>query len=203
MRGAKSHAGVRSFDMSALKRHKMRQLTRCEFYLWEEIEFKMHPPWNGCARMYAIFRYLRMRDWKTPLGERVCQMGKRVLLIEDEPNIIEAIRFILSRDGWTVETHSDGATAVAAVAAKRPDIVILDVMLPNKSGFDILRDLRGMAEHSELSILMLTARGQKKDRDMAEAAGVSHFMTKPFSNSEMLEAVRRLAGLDRAQANDG
>ena len=102
-----------------------------------------------------------------------------------------------------METHSDGATAVAAVAAKRPDIVILDVMLPNKSGFDILRDLRGMAEHSELSILMLTARGQKKDRDMAEAAGVSHFMTKPFSNSEMLEAVRRLAGLDRAQANDG
>jgi DNA-binding response OmpR family regulator len=130
-------------------------------------------------------------------------MGKRVLLIEDEPNIIEAIRFILSRDGWTVETHSDGATAVEAVGRKRPDVVILDVMLPNKSGFDILRDLRADADHATRPILMLTARGQKKDRDMAEAAGVSCFMTKPFSNSEMLETVRRLAGASDAASGEG
>lgn len=120
-------------------------------------------------------------------------MGKRVLLIEDEPNIIEAIRFILSRDGWTVETHSDGATAAAAVDAKLPDIIILDVMLPGLSGFDILRALRENDDHRDRPILMLTARGQQKDRDMAQAAGVSAFMTKPFSNSEMLEAVRALA----------
>jgi two-component system OmpR family response regulator len=119
-------------------------------------------------------------------------MGKRVLLIEDEPNIIEAIRFILSRDGWIVETHADGASAVAAVGKKRPDIIILDVMLPGKSGFDILRDLRADPDHAALPILMLTARGQKKDRDMAQAAGVSAFMTKPFSNSEMLETVNGL-----------
>lgn len=119
-------------------------------------------------------------------------MGKRVLLIEDEPNIIEAIRFILSRDGWIVETHADGASAVAAVDRKRPDIIILDVMLPGKSGFDILRELRADPDHAALPILMLTARGQKKDRDMAQAAGVSAFMTKPFSNSEMLEAVNAL-----------
>lgn len=121
-------------------------------------------------------------------------MGKRVLLIEDEPNIIEAIRFILSRDGWVVETHSDGGTAVAAVTAKEPDIIILDVMLPNKSGFDILRELREMEAHATRPVMMLTARGQKKDRDLAEASGVSAFMTKPFSNSDMLEAVRALAG---------
>nr|WP_319251897.1 response regulator [uncultured Celeribacter sp.] len=127
-------------------------------------------------------------------------MGKRVLLVEDEPNIIEAIRFILSRDGWTVDTHSDGATAVAAVDRKTPDIIILDVMLPNKSGFDILRELRASPEHAARPILMLTARGQKKDRDMAEAAGVSLFMTKPFSNTEMLEAVRALAA---ASGRDG
>jgi DNA-binding response OmpR family regulator len=119
-------------------------------------------------------------------------MGKRVLLIEDEPNIIEAIRFILSRDGWIVETHADGASAVAAVGKKRPDIIILDVMLPGKSGFDILRDLRADPDHAALPILMLTARGQKKDRDMAQTAGVSAFMTKPFSNSEMLETVNGL-----------
>ncbi|MEM5477226.1 response regulator [Pacificibacter sp. AS14] len=119
-------------------------------------------------------------------------MSKRVLLIEDEPNIIEAIRFILSRDGWIVETHSDGSSAVSAVVRKRPDIVILDVMLPGKSGFDILRELRGLSDHVDLPILMLTARGQKKDRDMAQAVGVSAFMTKPFSNSDMLDAVNAL-----------
>jgi len=129
-------------------------------------------------------------------------MGKRVLLIEDEPNIIEAIRFILSRDGWIVETHSDGASAVGAVNAKQPDIVILDVMLPGKSGFDILRDLRADPEHAALPILMLTARGQKKDRDMAQAAGVSAFMTKPFSNSGMLDAVNGLMAAGDAPAVD-
>lgn len=119
-------------------------------------------------------------------------MGKNVLLIEDEPNIIEAIRFILSRDGWNVKTHSDGANAIEAVRAKQPDIVILDVMLPGKSGFDILRELRADPAHAALPILMLTARGQQKDRDMAQAAGVSVFMTKPFSDTEMLNAVNAL-----------
>ncbi len=120
-------------------------------------------------------------------------MSGRVLLIEDEPNIIEAIRFILSRDGWRVDTHSDGATALRAVAERRPDIVILDVMLPNRSGFDILRDLRDNPETEDLPVLMLTARGQKADRELAERRGVSLFMTKPFSNSEVLASVRELA----------
>lgn len=122
-------------------------------------------------------------------------MDKRVLLIEDEPNIIEAIRFILSRDGFAVDTHSDGSTALQAVQAKAPDLVILDVMLPNRSGFDILRDLRAQAETENLPVLMLTARGQKKDREMAERFGASRFMTKPFSNSEVLKSVRELASL--------
>ena len=95
-------------------------------------------------------------------------MGGRVLLIEDEPNIIEAIRFILSRDGWAVDTHADGQTALDAVARRRPDIIILDVMLPNRSGYDILADLRADPETSDLPVLMLTARGQKKDRELAE-----------------------------------
>lgn len=119
-------------------------------------------------------------------------MGKRVLLIEDEPNIIEAVRFILNRDGWTVETHSDGATAVERIAQSGPDVVILDVMLPGKSGFDILRDLRASSQGGDVPVLMLTARGQSRDREMAERAGASLYMTKPFSNLEMLEAVRSL-----------
>jgi DNA-binding response OmpR family regulator len=119
-------------------------------------------------------------------------MAGQVLLVEDEPNIIEAIKFILSRDGWDVQTHSNGVDAADVVRTRQPDVLILDVMLPGRSGYDILRELRDDTAYSELPILMLTARGQTKDREMAERAGVSQFMTKPFSNAEMLEAVRRL-----------
>ncbi len=119
-------------------------------------------------------------------------MAKHVLVIEDEPNIIEAISFILSRDGWTVHTHSNGVTAVEAVCTRKPDVLILDVMLPGKSGYDILRELRDLPETRDLPILMLTARGQTRDRELAERAGVSRFMTKPFSNAEVLEAVRAM-----------
>ena len=119
-------------------------------------------------------------------------MGKTVLLIEDEPNIIEAIRFILSRDGWTVHTHSDGRSAVDAVRDKAPDVVILDVMLPGKSGFDILRDIRADEATAALPVLMLTAKGQTKDRELAQQIGVSRFMAKPFSNNDVLSAVRDL-----------
>ena len=121
-------------------------------------------------------------------------MPGRVLLIEDEPNIIEAIRFILSRDGWSVDVHSDGATATDAVAQRAPDLVILDVMLPNRSGFDILADIRAEDATRDLPVLMLTARGQSKDREMAERVGASRFMTKPFSNAEVVASVRELAG---------
>ena len=119
-------------------------------------------------------------------------MGGHVLLIEDEPNIIEAIRFILSRDGWRVDIHSDGRTAVDAVRDRSPDLVILDVMLPNRSGYDILNDVRKEPGISDMPVLMLTARGQKKDRELAEKLGVSKFMTKPFSNGEVLSTVREL-----------
>lgn len=119
-------------------------------------------------------------------------MGKRVLLIEDEPNIIEAISFILSRDGWTVHTHEDGQTAMDKVRALPPDLIILDVMLPGRSGFDILRDLRADPVGLAIPVMMLTARGQDKDRDLALRLGANHFMTKPFSNAEVRDHVRSL-----------
>jgi DNA-binding response OmpR family regulator len=121
-------------------------------------------------------------------------MGGHVLLIEDEPNIIEAIRFILSRDGWSVDVHSDGSTALEAVERRSPDLVILDVMLPNRSGYEILGDLRADPATKSLPVLMLTARGQKQDRELAERLGVSRFMTKPFSNAEVISSVRELVG---------
>jgi CheY-like chemotaxis protein len=121
-------------------------------------------------------------------------MGKRVLLIEDEPNIIEAISFVLSRDGFTVHTHEDGETAMDKVRATPPDMVILDVMLPGRSGFDILRDLRDEQETADTPVLMLTARGQTKDRELAMRLGANHFMTKPFSNREFRDHIREVLG---------
>jgi len=119
-------------------------------------------------------------------------MSKTVLLIEDEPNIIEAISFILSRDGWKVATHSNGHDANDVILRRKPDLVILDVMLPGKSGFDILRELRQHPQAQDLPVLILTARGQTKDRELAESLGVSRFMTKPFSNSDVLAAANEL-----------
>jgi two-component system, OmpR family, response regulator len=119
-------------------------------------------------------------------------MAKHVVLVEDETNIAEAIRFLLGREGWRVETLANGNAAVDVIRKGRPDLVMLDVMLPGKSGFEILRELRADTDLADMPILMLTARGQARDREKAEGAGVSRFMTKPFSNEEMLNAVREL-----------
>lgn len=116
-------------------------------------------------------------------------MTKRVLLIEDEPNIIAAVSFILTRGGWDVKTHSNGHDAIEAIQNHMPDMIILDVMLPGRSGFDILHDIR---RQSDIPVLMLTARGQEKDRETATRIGASRFMTKPFANDALLATVREM-----------
>lgn len=122
-------------------------------------------------------------------------MGNHVLVIEDEPNIVEAIRFILMRDGWDVSTLSDGDLAEDTIRSCRPDVVILDVMLPGRSGLEILAALRADSATRSLPVLMLTAKGQGRDRAEAERIGASRFMSKPFSNTEILASVRALAGV--------
>lgn len=121
-------------------------------------------------------------------------MGKRVLLIEDEPNIVEAVSFLLSRDGLTVHTHPDGATALDKIRNSQPDMVILDVMLPGRSGYDVLRDLRTQGDYAALPVMVLTARGQARDREMAQHLGATRFMTKPFANADLRAAVRDMVG---------
>ncbi|MBF9061332.1 response regulator [Rhodobacterales bacterium HKCCSP123] len=120
-------------------------------------------------------------------------MGGRILLVEDEGNILEAITFILSRAGWEVQGHGNGATALEAVGRVTPDVLVLDVMLPGRSGLEILRDLRATPETADLPVLMLTAKGQAKDRETAMELGANAYLTKPFSNAELLETVTRLA----------
>lgn len=119
-------------------------------------------------------------------------MAPHVLLIEDEPNIAEAIRFLLSRDGLRVSHAAEGAAALLLLRQDRPDLVILDHMLPGMSGLEVLTALRSDPGNSDLPVMMLTARG--RDREMAERAGADRFMTKPFSNAEILAEVRAMLG---------
>jgi DNA-binding response OmpR family regulator len=121
-------------------------------------------------------------------------MAGQILLIEDEPNIAEAIRFLLGRDGWQVTVLTTGQGAIAEIARLGPQVVILDLMLPVRSGLQILTDIRADPATQDLPVLMLTAKGQERDREAAFAAGVSNFMTKPFDNNEMRAAVRALMG---------
>lgn len=119
-------------------------------------------------------------------------MTGRVLLIEDEANIAEALQFILTRAGWQVAIHTDGATALARVRAVRPDVLVLDVMLPGLSGYEILDGLRADPLLADLPVLILTARGQEQERAIAAARGATMFMTKPFANADILANMRQL-----------
>jgi DNA-binding response OmpR family regulator len=120
--------------------------------------------------------------------------GRLVLVLEDEPNISEAIRFILRRDGWDVLSHGDGQGALALIEARRPALVILDVMLPGQSGLDILQAIRSRPAVAALPVIVLTAKGHAADRDRAMRSGASLYMAKPFANAELLAAVRQLVG---------
>ena len=119
-------------------------------------------------------------------------MKKSVVIIEDEPFIIEALTFLLENEGLVVRSITDGANAIDFIIKSKPNLVILDIMLPNVSGMKILEDIRSMDEISNLPVLMLTAKGQKKDQRAAEEAGVSKFMTKPFDNQELIENVKAM-----------
>jgi len=120
-------------------------------------------------------------------------MAKRVLLAEDEPNIVESLTFLLERAGFKVEVQSDGRQVVSAAKADTPDVLILDVMLPGLDGYEILRQLRADQRSESLPVLMLTAKGQREDRETALEHGADLFMTKPFANSEIVAAVKELA----------
>lgn len=119
--------------------------------------------------------------------------GRHLLLIEDEANIAEAIRFILSRDGWDVRLHADGADAMAKLRAQMPDVVILDLMLPGRSGLEILAEMRADPDLAQTPVLMLTARGQERDREAAARAGATRFLAKPFANADLVACLRDMA----------
>lgn len=121
-------------------------------------------------------------------------MNKRVLIAEDEPHIVESLSFVLQRQGYEVEAVFDGESAIAQLRSSRPDVMILDVMLPRVNGFEVLKQVKSDAGLRLVPVIILTAKGQAQDRRMAEEIGVDGFMTKPFSNQEIIDEVRRLTG---------
>ncbi len=130
-------------------------------------------------------------------------MTKTVLIAEDEPFIVESLTFLLKKAGYGVESHGDGKAALDAIIARRPDLVLLDIMLPGINGFDLLRQLRGTPGLSRTPVIALTAKGQEADRQRMLELGADAFVTKPFSNKDLMiriEALLADGGTSRAAA---
>jgi two-component system OmpR family response regulator len=122
-----------------------------------------------------------------------------VLIAEDEPSILESLDFILKRAGWTISTVTDGDATIEAVRRLRPRVLVLDVMLPKRSGFEVLKAIRADPDTRDLPVLILTAKGQQQDRRIAEEFGADEFVTKPYSNAEVVGAVRQLLNKNAAK----
>lgn len=117
---------------------------------------------------------------------------RRVLVVEDEDNIALALDFLMEREGYDHDRVADGDAALPKIRAMRPDLVVLDVMLPGISGYDICRDVRGDPALREVKILMMTARGSSVERRRGQAIGADGFITKPFELKELRQEMRRL-----------
>ncbi|MDO5657388.1 MAG: response regulator [Paracoccus sp. (in: a-proteobacteria)] len=122
----------------------------------------------------------------------------RVMVIEDEDNIAIALDFLLSRDGHTHTRLATGAGAVDAIRAERPDLVLLDIMLPEVSGYQIVEDLRADPALADVRVLMMTARGSVVERRRGMALGADGFIAKPFELAELRAEISRL--LDGGEA---
>ncbi len=121
-------------------------------------------------------------------------MAVDVLIAEDEPSILEALDFVFQRAGWSIGSVMDGEAVVDAVRRLNPKVLVLDIMLPKRSGFEVLKQLRSDRATAKLPVLVLTAKGQQQDRRIAEELGADAFVTKPYSNTDVVNAVRNLLG---------
>lgn len=119
-------------------------------------------------------------------------MATRVLITEDEPNIVESLTFILNRAGYEVSSVLDGEAAVRRLRSSPPDIMVLDLMLPKLNGFEVLKLIKTDPQLKSLPVVILSAKGQAHDRQLAEEIGANAFITKPFSNRDFIEQIGRL-----------
>ena len=147
----------------------------------------------------AVFPWmLSNRYYRETRGCIFRTMGMTVLLAEDEPNIVESLSFLLERAGFQISVATDGLQALKSALELQPSVLVLDLMLPELDGYEVLRQLRADPRGENLPVLMLTAKGQRIDRETALECGADLFMTKPFANAEITAAVTRLASAARA-----
>ena len=121
-------------------------------------------------------------------------MRKRVLIADDEPNIVVSLEFLLQQGGYEVRTVSNGNEALRTAREFQPHLLLLDIMLPLRNGFEVCQLIRESPELRELKIIMLTAKGREAEVAKGLALGADAYITKPFATRELLETVRQLLG---------
>jgi DNA-binding response OmpR family regulator len=116
----------------------------------------------------------------------------KILIADDEPHIVAALEFLLVQSGYEVDVARNGDEALARIRSGRPDLVLLDVMMPAKSGYEVCREVRASPELAGTKVVMLSAKGVQADLGMGMEAGADLYITKPFSNRELLDKIRQL-----------
>jgi DNA-binding response OmpR family regulator len=119
-------------------------------------------------------------------------MANKILVVDDEPNIVLSLEFLMKQAGFNVRTASDGEAGLAAITADPPDLVLLDVMMPRKNGYEVCQAIRANPDWKNIRIIMLTAKGREVEREKGLALGADDYITKPFSTQEVVERVREL-----------
>jgi DNA-binding response OmpR family regulator len=121
-------------------------------------------------------------------------MAKYVLIVDDAPNIVLSLEFLMKKEGHEVLSVSNGEEAMNAIAERIPDLILLDVMMPRKDGYEVCQELRAKAEWQDIKIIMLTAKGRDVEREKGLALGADDYITKPFATQDLVEKVKRLLG---------
>lgn len=119
-------------------------------------------------------------------------MTKKVLIADDEPNIVTSLEFLLEHNGYDVRVALDGQEVLDQLAEYQPDLILLDVMMPVRNGFEICQTIRANPEWQDMKIVMLTAKGRDIEATKGLALGADAYVTKPFSTKELVERVREL-----------
>ena len=122
-------------------------------------------------------------------------MTHSILVVEDEPNIVDSLSFLMKQAGFAVLVARDGDAALRTMESRVPDLVFLDVMLPRRDGYAVCRAIRENPAWSDVKIIMLTAKGRELDRRKGLELGADDYVTKPFSNSEIVACARRVLGV--------
>ena len=119
-------------------------------------------------------------------------MSKYILIVDDAPNIVLSLEFLMKKEGYEVHAVTNGEEALEAIGERIPDLVLLDVMMPRKDGYEVCQELRSNPAWEKIKIIMLTAKGRDVEREKGLALGADDYITKPFATQELVEKVNSL-----------